>query len=62
LMSWAMPSPMVTFFNGHGRSNGISHVRPSPLGSKLRDSLPPDQTRELRCLYLCQLFFPFCLT
>ena len=55
LMNWVMPSPMVAFFNGHGHSNGMSHVRPSPLGSKLRDSLPPYQTRELRCLYL----FPF---
>lgn len=62
LMNWAMPSPMVTFFNGHGRSNGISLVRPSPLGSRLRDSLPPYQTRELRCLYLFQLFFPTSLT
>jgi hypothetical protein len=61
LMNWAMPSPMIPFFNSHGLSNRMSDVRPSPLGSQ-RDSLPPYQTRELHCLFRFQLSFRTSLT
>jgi hypothetical protein len=60
-MNWAMPSPMIPFFNSHGMSNEMSHFRPSPLGSQ-RDPLPPYQTRELHGLFRFQLSLRTSLT